>query len=148
MRYNDESESHSIWIGLEYRYTHSTVALFHGTVLGGARVYLLATINGRDKLIRGRMKQTLRNLGYSILSYQFDTQNSMLARIILAPLVNTKVIIIETLVLRNIERILLSRYQSDSPKSYIFYSPRSASSAIKSNLSAFLQKRHKYGVYV
>jgi hypothetical protein len=108
MRYNDGFEFNLVPIGVKHRYAYSTIASHRDVVLGSARVYLFAENKECYALTRGRMKQTLKRLGYYVSSYHLDGQNYSLIRIILSPVVNSKIMIVEAFRLMDIKRVLLS----------------------------------------
>lgn len=108
VRFEERFPTKAVEVSDMYNYTHSTVALFNSMAVGSARVYIHASNNNIQVLTGGRMKETLRKLGYSILFSRFDRNTRNLTRIILSPTDGGGLAIVETLFLNTIESIILS----------------------------------------
>lgn len=106
VRFEERFPPKAVEVGDMYIYAHSTVASFNNTVVGSARVYLHTSNNNLKVLTHGRMKETLRKLGYRILISRFDRNTRNLSRIILSPTDGGGLAIVETLFLRAIESIM------------------------------------------
>jgi len=106
VRFEERFPPKAVEVGDMYNYTHSTVALFNSVTVGNARVYLHASNNDLQVLTRGRMKETLRKLGYRILISSFDLHTRNLSRVIVSPAIGDGLAITETLFLDAIESVV------------------------------------------
>ena len=108
VRFEERFPPKAVEVGDMYNYTHSTVASFNSVAVGSARVYIHALNNDLQVLTRGRMKETLRNLGYRILISSFDRRTRKLSRVIVSPAIGGGLAITETLFLNAIESVVFS----------------------------------------
>ena len=106
VRFEEKFPPKAVEIGGMYNYTHSTVASFNSVAVGSARVYIHASNNDLQVLTRGRMKETLRKLGYRILISSFDLHTRNLSRVTVSPAIGGGLAITETLFLDAIEPVV------------------------------------------
>lgn len=107
VRFKDSCLNKNIKFGDMYSYAYSTIASFNGTIVGSAKVYLLASNNDLEILTHGRMKETLRKLGYRTINSRFGLHTQNLNRVIVASAAGGGLLIMETLFLDAIESAVL-----------------------------------------
>jgi hypothetical protein len=122
VRFEERFPQKAVEVDDMYNYTHSTVASFNSVAVGTARVYIHASNNDLQVLTRGRMKETLRKLGYRILISSFDLYTRILSRVIVSPAIGGGLAITETLFLDAIESVvfLALPYRSSGSATFSF----------------------------